>query len=316
LKKKVFIVLSIFIIIAYLASFLAIKLSYESIESLEDPDSKFVEVCGINVHFKESGQGEKTILLIHGFGASIFSFRYVFAALSKHFKVVALDLPGFGLTERVSKSSCEFDPYSRMGQVEIVEKFIETLDLKSVYVVGHSMGGTVATILSIQQPQLIKGLILEDSAIYEGGGSPKIITAILKNPIGRVLFPLFAYPMVLSLQRIIKIAYFNQTKVTEDIIKGYKKSLRVKNWDYGLYRIITAQNQSDFIDRIPEINIPVLIITGKEDKIVKPENSEKLASIIAKARLMEVSECGHIPHEEAPEVFIDAVIRFIEESDF
>jgi len=309
--KRFWVVLVLGFVAVYILNLALIKFSYKDINSLKDTDSKFVEVCGINIHYKEFGLGNTAILLIHGFGASTFSFREIFAPLSKNYKVIALDLPGFGLTERVLKSSCKFDPYSRIGQVEVVKNFVETLKLGKVFLVGHSMGGVVATILTIEYPDLVQGIVLEDPAIYDTGGSPSFLKVILRSPVGKFLFPLFTYPMVLSLQGLIKKAYFNSLLVTNVVLGGYKKSLKVKNWDYGLYRILTAKNQMDFIDKLSQINIPTLVITGKNDQVVKPENSEKLAATIKNVHLVEIENCGHIPHEETPESFVDAVYRFI-----
>ncbi len=314
MRKKIFFGIVIFLIVVYLANFILIKASYKDIESLKDDDSKFVSVCGIDIHYKTYGNGVTTLLLIHGFGASTYSFNEVSEMFSKNYKVIALDLPGFGLTERVSNSTCNIDPYSREGQVEIVKSFIDTIKLENVYLVGHSMGGTVSTIFAMKYPNLIKGVILEDPAIFEQGGSPKIIVYVLKNPIGRIFFTMITYPMVLSLQSLINKAFYDKSKVTLEKIKEYKKSLRVKNWDYGLYRIVSANNQVDFINRISEIKLRVLIINGENDTIVKPEDSEKLSDMITNSKFVSIDECGHIPHEEKPEVFVHAVRSFIEKS--
>lgn len=314
MRRKIFLAIVIFLVVVYLVNLVLIKSSYMDIESLRDGDSKFVSVCGINIHYKIYGNGVTTLLLIHGFGASTYSFNEVSEMFSKNYRVIALDLPGFGLTERVSNSTCNVDPYSREGQVEIVKSFIDTLKLENVYLIGHSMGGTVATIFAIKYPNLIKGLILEDPAIFEQGGSPKVIVYLLKNPVGRIFFTMIAYPMVLSLQSLIKKAFYDKSKVTPEKINEYKKSLRVKNWDYGLYRIVIADNQVDFVDRIPQIKLRILIINGENDTIVKPEDSEKLSSMITNSKFVLIEDCGHIPHEEKPEVFVHAVRDFIEKS--
>lgn len=311
MKKKVFLWILVFLLFVYITSTIAVKISYRSIESLKDADSRFVSVCGINVHYKVYGNKPLTLLMIHGFGASVYSFEGVAGELSRDFTVVALDLPGFGLTERVSKNSCSFDPYSRKGQVEVVKNFIECLDLKEVYVLGHSMGGTVAALLAINYPQMVKGLILEDAAIFEQSGSPSALRYILGNPVGRYIFTALAYPVTLSLQGLVDRAFHNKSLVTPERIAGYKKSLRVKNWDYGLYRILIADNSASIIDNLGKIKIPTLVITGENDAIVKEENSQKLSSMISDARYVVISECGHIPHEEKPEAFIHAVRIFI-----
>lgn len=309
--KKIVLGIIIFLIVAYTASFIFIKSSYRDIDILLDNDSRFVEVCGINAHYKVFGNSKEKILLIHGFGASLNSHNDIFAPLSRRFTVIAVDLPGFGLTERVSDCSCNFDPYSRNGQVEFIKEFISKLNLGSIYISGHSMGGEVAAIFTVRYPEMVKGLILEDAAIYVGGGFPPFVRLILRNPVGRALFTILTYPMLLSLRGVIKKAFYDDTKVTQEKTKLYEKALKVRNWDYGLYRIVVADNSVDYLNKLNSIEVPVLVITGKNDAIVKPEIAEKISSTIKNSSLVEIEECGHIPHEEAPNIFVDAVIRFI-----
>ncbi|BAL80371.1 alpha/beta fold hydrolase [Caldisericum exile] len=111
------------------------------------PNSKFVDVFNIKIHYKDIGFGKNIFLLIHGFGAGTFSFDPIFENLSRFGRVVALDLPGFGLSKRPPKNLNGINPYSRYGQVEVLKAFIEKLDLKDIVLIGHSMGGSLLKIL-------------------------------------------------------------------------------------------------------------------------------------------------------------------------
>jgi pimeloyl-ACP methyl ester carboxylesterase len=311
-KKWLMVIIIIVFALVYIYDIVSIRLSYRSNEELVDPDSKFIEVNGISIHYKIFGSGDRTILLIHGFDASTFSFRDVVGQLSKYGKVVVFDLPGFGLTERSKVQKGEINPYSRIGQVEITKSFIKALNLGKVIIIGHSMGGTIATIFAIRYPEMVDKLVLEDAAIFETGGLSSGLLFIMKSPIGKFLFPLLVKPMVKSLESVIYKAYYDPSNITDEVLAGYKKSLEVQNWDKGFYEILIADNRADFIGKISEINIPVLVITGKNDTIIPEVNAVKLSSMLKDSRLIVIDYCGHIPHEEKPEVFIHAVQRFLE----
>jgi len=311
-KKWIIVGIIVIFTLLYIYDVISIRLSYKTIQELADSDSKFINVSEINIHYKTYGNGDRVFLLIHGFSMSTFSFRYIVEPLSKLGKVVVFDLPGFGLSDRPQRNKFTVNPYSREGQVEITKQLIEVLNLGKVILVGHSMGGTIVTILTIRYPEMVDRLVLEDAAIFETGGTPRPLRIFFESPMGKFLFPLLVKTMVKSLESVIYKAFYDPSKVTADVLEGYKKFLEVTNWDKGLYEILIADNNIDFLDKLSEINIPVLVVTGKNDIIVPEANSQKLNSILKNSRLVIVDSCGHIPHEEKPDVFVDAVRNFVE----
>lgn len=140
-------------------------------EGLADPDSKFIEVNGLNVHYKTFGQGEPVFILLHGFGASLFSWHEVTTPLSEPGTVIAYDRPAFGLTERPMKWEGE-NPYSPQSQVELVIGLMDQLGIKKAILGGNSAGGTITMMTALQYPKRVQALILVDPAVYAGGGAP------------------------------------------------------------------------------------------------------------------------------------------------
>ncbi|MBK8783272.1 MAG: alpha/beta hydrolase [Anaerolineales bacterium] len=152
-----------------------------SVEELTDADSKFVEVNGVNVHYKTWGEGEPTFILLHGFGASLFSWREVTEPLSQFGTVIAYDRPAFGLTERPLEWEGE-SPYGPQAQVNIVIGLMDELGIEKAILVGNSAGGTVSMQVALQHPERVEALILVDAAVYAGGGAPSWSRPILKTP--------------------------------------------------------------------------------------------------------------------------------------
>ncbi|MGQ9844866.1 MAG: alpha/beta fold hydrolase [Caldisericia bacterium] len=310
--KYFLIFLFLILIIYYLYSIVSIRLSYKEVESLKDSDSKFIEIDNFNLHYKEYGEKDKVILLIHGFAANSFSFKNLFEPLSKYGRVIAIDLPGFGLTERVDKNKVKFNPYSIDGQVETIKIFLDKKHIDKVIILGHSMGGGIATYFSIKYPEYVEKLIIEDGAIFEGKGPPNLIVSFLRTPIGKFLWPALVKPLVNQISKLLDIAYYNKSIINDEFIQGYKRILNVKNWDKGLYEVTIANNNINLIDKLSNIETKTLIIWGEFDKVIPVESGIKLNKEIKNSELVILKECGHVPHEEKEVEFLEKIILFIE----
>ena len=125
---------------------------------LADTDSRFVDVNGVTVHYKEMGQGEPVFILLHGFGASEFSWREVMEPLSNSGRVIAYDRPAFGLTERPMEGNWTgTNPYSVQGNVELLDGLMDELGVDKAILVGNSAGGDVAAAYAIEHPERVRG---------------------------------------------------------------------------------------------------------------------------------------------------------------
>ncbi len=153
-------------------------------EQLADPDSLFVEVDGLTVHYKRAGQGEPLFILLHGFGASLFSWREVMAPLSQSGTVIAFDRPAFGLTERPMPGEWQGEsPYSAAAQVDLTLALMDTLDVPEAILVGNSAGGTIAMLTALRAPERVQALILVSPAVYGGGGAPSWVRFLSGLPV-------------------------------------------------------------------------------------------------------------------------------------
>jgi pimeloyl-ACP methyl ester carboxylesterase len=279
-------------------------------EQLADPDSKFIEVNGIKVHYKTYGQGEPTFILLHGFGASLFSWHAVTEPLSKYGTVIAYDRPAFGLTERPMTWEGE-NPYSQQAQVELVIGLMDKLNVKKAILVGNSAGGTISMLTALQYPERVQALILVDPAVYAGGGAPAWVRPILKTPQMNRIGPLFARQLQAQGVEFIKTAWHDPSKITPETLDGYQKPLRVNNWDKALWFLTVASQESTLTQRLKELTLPVLVITGDDDRIVPTEQSLRLADELPIAILNVIPQSGHLSHEEHPDLFMQAVAEFL-----
>ena len=280
-------------------------------EQLADPDGRFVEVNGLKVHYKMTGAGEPTMLLLHGFGASVFSWREVMEPLGEWGSVIAFDRPAFGLTERPLSWEDSANPYTPENQVALLLGLMDTLGVDEAILVGNSAGGTVAANAALTHPERFDALVFVDAAIYQGGGAPSWIRPLLRTPQVDRLGPLLARQIQTRGDAFLNSAWHDPDKITPEIRSGYRKPLRAEHWDRALWELTKASGQSGLSARVDELSMPVLVITGDDDRIVPTEQSVRLAQELPQAELVVIPNCGHVPHEECPEPFLSAVEAFL-----
>lgn len=279
-------------------------------EELADPDSMFVELGGLTVHYKTRGAGEPVFVLLHGFGASLYSWNTVLEPLGELGAVIAYDRPAFGLTERPLTWEGE-SPYSPQAQVELLLGLLDELGVEQAILVGNSAGGTVAMNFYLQHPDRVQALILVDPAVYAGGGAPAGTRWLLRMPQMRHLGPLIARQIQVRGPELIELAWYDPSQITEETLALYKKPLQVENWDGALWELTLASEESDLAGRLAEFTLPVLVITGDTDRIVPTEQSIQLAGELPGAALVVIPQAGHVPHEEQPAAFLEAVEAFV-----
>jgi pimeloyl-ACP methyl ester carboxylesterase len=280
-------------------------------EELADADSRFVEVNDLRVHYKAAGSGEPVLLLLHGFGASTFSWRDVIEPLAKLGTVVAFDRPAFGLTERPLTWERGCDPYAPQAQVALVVGLLDTFGIRKAVLVGNSAGGTIAIQVALAHPDRVDALVLVDAAIYQGGGAPSWIRPLLYTPQVDRLGPLLARQIEARGDDFLEMAWHDPSKITPLVRAGYRKPLRAENWDRALWELTKTSREAQLADHIASITLPSLVISGDDDRIVPVESSLRLAEELPNAELVVIPMCGHLPHEECPGPFLDAIGTFL-----
>lgn len=281
-------------------------------EQLADADSRFAVINGVKVHYKVAGGGEPAIILLHGFGASTFSWREVVAPLAELGTVVAYDRPSSGLTERPLPGDWTGDsPYGPDAQVELLMGLLDFLGVRQAVLVGNSAGGTVAVQAALRHPERVTALVLVDPAIYTSGGAPAWIRPLLGTPQLRRIGPLLVRSIQDRGEQILELAWHDPGKITPEVRAGYRKPLQAENWDRGLWELTAAGRDLKLAERLAAVRQPALVITGDDDRIVPTAESIRLARELPDAVLTVIPACGHVPHEECPEPLLAAVKPFI-----
>jgi len=281
-------------------------------EQLADPDSRFVEINGLRVHFKTAGTGEPVLVLLHGFASSTFSWREVTGPLAELGTVIAFDRPAFGLTERPMPGEWQGEsPYTPESQAALTIALLDWLGVDKAVLVGNSAGGTISVLTVLRYPDRVQALVLVDAAVYSGGGAPGWVRPLLRTPQMRRLGPLFARAIRTWGEDFGRSAWHDPSRLTPEVWAGYRKPLQVDNWDRALWEFTLASHPLGLDRQIDRIQVPTLVITGDDDRIVPTEQSIRLAAELPAAELVVIPNCGHVPHEECPAAFLSATVDFL-----
>jgi pimeloyl-ACP methyl ester carboxylesterase len=280
-------------------------------KTLADDDSEFIDINGLSVHLKKRGQGEPVFVLLHGFAASLYSWQRVMEPFSQLGSVIAYDRPGFGLSEHPLLWQGE-NPYSAEAQTELVVSLLDHFQVKQAILVGSSAGGSVSIRVALQHPERVAGLVLVDAAVYVSGHVPVWLSPILSTPQMRHLGPLIARQIKRLGPRMVEMAWHDPSRLSDDLLELYRKPYQVENWDKALWEFTQANQFNELPKHLSELAVPSLVITGDDDQIVPTANSIRLAGELPRASLKVIENCGHLPHEELPEQFMQAVRSFLE----
>ncbi len=280
-------------------------------------DAQFVTLSGLQVHVQTADYtGDcacepPVIVLLHGFGASTFSWRDVVQPLSRVGDVIAYDRPGFGFTERPTQWQGE-NPYGVPGNLSLLDALLaEFASGREVILVGHSAGGQLAAEYARLNPQRVDRLVLVDPAIYTTGGLPSWLAPVLGIPQIDRLGPLAVASIASSGEDLLRQSFFDQSVLTDAVYEGYRRPLTVKGWEEGLWRVTTAPRDNGLVANLAMIETPTLLITGDADTVVPTADTERLATVLPNAQLAVISLSGHLPQEERPEQFLAATIDWI-----
>ena len=267
----------------------------------------------INLHKEVSGSG-KPILLIHGFGNSIYVWRHLIPELEKQNQVIAIDLKGFGDSPKPAD-----DRYSVYEQARLIHDYVVENDLKDVTIVGHSLGGGIALVASLylqqSNPGRQRGLVLIDSIAY-----PQQLPMFIRLLATPVLGPLITgvVPPEIQIKQVMKLVYAENSTVPADAVKVYAKALRTPE---GRYAAVTSARQLQPLDmeelslQYPSLRVPTLIVWGKQDKIIPVSVGKRLHQAIPDSQLFVIDDSGHSPAEERPQVLLPLVESFLRYSE-
>jgi pimeloyl-ACP methyl ester carboxylesterase len=270
----------------------------------EAPAGQFVRVGGQLVHVEQAGAGEPVVLL-HGFGASAYSWRKVMPALAEGHRVVAIDLNGFGYTQRPRSR----ESYTREGQAKLVLETMDALGIARAHIVGHSYGGGITLYLASRHPERFRSMVLVDSSAPTYANDRRSRAAAL-----RPLDALFVRTLALrpgAVRKALLRSFWDDSKVTPELVRAYSDRVAVEGVGYAFYGL-TAPVPPGAPVELETIEIPTLVVWGAHDELISPESGRRAAARLPHSEFVLLDGSGHLPMEEQPEALLRAILPFLE----
>ena len=269
-----------------------IKFQPVSINSISSP---------LATSYIQQGQGGTPILLIHGFDSSLLEFRRLLPLLSVEREVWAVDLLGFGFTER--SPGLNYSP--QLIQAHLYQ-FWQTMIQKPMIIVGASMGGATAIDFTLTHPQAVAELVLIDSA---GFTKPPATGKLMFPPIDRLATAFLSNRSVR--QRISQAAYYNSKWASPDAQLCAALHLQCENWRNAVINFTKSGGYGYYGDRLTNIQQPSLILWGANDKILGIKDADRFHQNLPDSQLVWIKKCGHVPHLEQPQVTATAILNWV-----
>ncbi len=300
--------------------------------TLADPDGTFITVDGLSTYVLE--RGAKTappILLLHGWGASTFSWREQITPLVEAgYRVIAFDRPPYGLSAKTGSNI----PYSPESLADFTAHVMDALSIPKAILMGQSQGGGVIGYFAVKYPERVEKLVFVSAALRPtddpipsstGGTSSRVAGAVGLPPFVSTLlgFPSFSRWALIGIRSfvspsfttdILKTAYHDPKFMTAEIATGYSKQLQVLNWDdalLGQLKGSSFQTEPITAAQISAISVPVMIAWGQDDQWVPISVGERLHELLPQATYVTYPNVGHLPHEEAAAAFNTDLLVFL-----
>lgn len=251
-------------------------------------------IFGTTTRYYDVGSGP-TLILIHGIGGDADDWAFCLDALASSHRVIALDLLGFGRSDK------PLIDYTIAGFVELLERFLRTLNIARATLVGHSLGGWIAATFALQSPQALHKLVLVDAAGVWGD-----TTAL----------PVDLHVSTLAHMRdIFQHLFYDKRFATDALIEmAYRQHLQ-RNDGYTIQSVLQhlRGGREHLDERIGQLSLPTLIIWGEQDEMIPLAIGRRIHQLVPASKLEVIPHCGHLPNLEKPSELVRCLLEFAAE---
>lgn len=268
--------------------------------------SAFTHAPGEYLHCRVVGSGARTVLLLHGFAASLHTWDDLIPLFPpSEFTLHLLDLKGHGNSAKPAAGD-----YSAIHNARLTTAYIRSRGLGDVSIIGHSYGGLVGLLTAMDCPNVTRLILIGSPGFPQR--IPRFMRLLRLPFIGPLLMS--AIPAEKIARRGLEVVFHRHERITKSLIERYADGYRPKGAARALsntVRQILPRNAGKIVARYRALSIPVLLLWGEHDRVVKAWQGEQLRGELRRSRLVMIPDCGHNPHEERPETTFVLIRDFI-----
>lgn len=281
------------LILAGLYSWAPDKTRTELERAYQSPGNAYVSVLGVNVRYRDTGPAKNPvpIIFLHGFGSSLQTWDAWTKDLGADYRVISVDLPGFGLTGEDPSGN-----YTDARSVEVLEAFFKQLNLSQVVLVGNSMGGKLAWQFAARYPSEVSKLVLISPDGYASPGieyGKKTEIPWIAN-LYRYFFPKSF--LVMNLEP----AYADPKSLNDGLVNRYYDFMLAPGVRGAILGRLEQTVLQDPVPSLKSIQVPTLLIWGEQDAFIPIANSNDYLAVMPNAKRVSLPNIGHLPQEEQP----------------
>jgi pimeloyl-ACP methyl ester carboxylesterase len=274
---------------------------------------RYVHVDDLHLHVVEDGNPAGVpVVLVHGFAGSTFCWRHQIAPLADAgYRVLAIDLPGFGMSSRPAGGVA-----GHGALAAALAGALRALHLPPAHLVAHSMGGYVASLVTLQHPDLVRSLTLVDAAIFRYPHLPRPLAGLIravKGPLAAFLDRRMAKPK--SWERLLRNSYAGPVPL--EALEGYARPFLVGGIGETMFSLLTAPARAAVADDVHRITCPVQLLWGERDTTTPLADGYKLQAALVRApggARLATFPTGHHPMETCPEAFSQELLSWLDEA--
>ncbi len=260
----------------------------------------FIDFEGVRMHYFEKGEGFP-VILVHGVGQSLYTWRNNIDALAKRFRVLAPDLLGYGYSDKPDIG------YTISDHANMVLALMDALETEKAHIIGFGSGGTFALDFMIRNPERVEKAVL----ITPGGltkNHPFLLRMLDRPVLGGLFIRLLNQA---SLHRILEDSFFDQTCITDRMVDEYARPLLTGEGKSVVLRSINAYDDAGVMENLRLVEQEILLCRGEDDNWHVPALIELFHSGLKNSEIMTIRNCGHMLHEEKHEKFNEAALEFL-----
>jgi pimeloyl-ACP methyl ester carboxylesterase len=263
----------------------------------------YADAAGVRLHVRDTGpRNAPVIIMIHGFGSSLYTWDAWANMLSTTWRVVRFDLPGFGLT-----GPDPTNDYSDERSLAVLAALMDRLEIAHATLVGNSIGGKIAWKFAVENPARVDRLVLVSpdgfaSPGFEYGKKPDVPAMLRALP--------YVLPRYLLRMSLLP-AYGDAAALSDSVVDRYRDMMLVPGVRAAMVARMEQVTVEDPVPLLGRIEVPTLLVWGEKDGMIPFANAYDYLKAIPRSSLAALPGLGHVPQEEAPSASIAPVIRFL-----